>query len=212
MNDMELDGIVAEVLTEMKSYVGRNVLPLLQRVDALEKRAPLPGERGPQGEPGAAGIDGKDGAPGVAGKDGAAGIDGKDGAPGDRGEKGMEGEPGRDGRDGAQGAPGRAGIDGAPGLKGVDGRDGLGIEDFGVTLKEDGRTLVFSLRNAERELTHEVKLAIPLYKGVHRPGEHMKGDSVTYGGSLWIAERDTELAPGGTNEDWRLAVKRGGKP
>ena len=36
-----------------------------------------------------------------------------------------------------------------------------------------------------------------------------RGDAVTYGGSLWIAQRDTNEYPRGEDSGWRLAVKRG---
>jgi integrin beta 3 len=118
---------------------------------------------------------------------------------------------GRDGRDGAQGIAGRDGsngVDGDPGQKGADGQDGLGLEDFDATLK-DGKVIVLSLRKGEKDIVREIPLAIPVDRGVYKSGaEYLAGDCVTYGGSLWIAQRDTKSAPG-TGDDFRLAVKRG---
>lgn len=45
-------------------------------------------------------------------------------------------------------------------------------------------------------------------KGVWKPGIFRKWNVVTFGGSIWIAQRDTTVKPG-DGADWRLAVKRG---
>lgn len=165
-----------------------------------------PGENGIDGAPGLDGIDGKDGAPGPQGEPGPQGPEGPqgpagaDGAPGPRGEKGM------DGRDGRDGLPGTNGKDGAPG---ADGRDGFSLEDFDAQLAEDGRTLV--LKFARGDLVVERKLRLPtmIYRGVWREGPAVKGDVVTWAGSAWHCEHDTEDKPGGGSEAWRLMVKRG---
>jgi hypothetical protein len=46
------------------------------------------------------------------------------------------------------------------------------------------------------------------YSGVWQPGLHKRGDAVTWNGSLFIAQRDTEAKPE-TSDAWRMAVKRG---
>jgi hypothetical protein len=47
-------------------------------------------------------------------------------------------------------------------------------------------------------------------RGVFKDGtEYDKGDGVTWGGSFWIAQRDTQSKPDAGNGDWRLAVKKG---
>jgi hypothetical protein len=46
---------------------------------------------------------------------------------------------------------------------------------------------------------------INIDKGVHRRGmKYRAGDGVTFDGSFWIAQRDTDQTP---PQDWRLAVK-----
>jgi len=57
-----------------------------------------------------------------------------------------------------------------------------------------------------------LKFAVPLDRGVYVQGKtYEKGDSVSFGGSLWIAQRDTEAIekPGDGSPAWRLAVKHG---
>jgi hypothetical protein len=55
---------------------------------------------------------------------------------------------------------------------------------------------------------------VPIDRGVYREGTaYERGDSVTWGGSSFIAQRATTGKPE-VSEDWRLSVKRGrdGKP
>jgi hypothetical protein len=49
---------------------------------------------------------------------------------------------------------------------------------------------------------------MPIDRGVYRQGmKASAGDAVTYGGSYWIARRETAEPPKGPSDDWRLAVK-----
>jgi len=184
----------------------------------------LPGEKGADGIDGPAGLDGADG---LAGKDATPidedalvariaevavkhipvprdGIDGKDAAPIDpervrdmvKAEVAAIPRPenGRDGRD----------------AKGKDGTDGLSIDDFDIKQKDD-RTIVVSLRNKDKQVAREIKLkGLPIDRGVYKSGAaYQEGDGITYGGSWWLAQKDTSNTPGDASGDWRLAVKRG---
>jgi hypothetical protein len=189
----------------------------------------IDGAPGINGRDGAPGIDGKDGAPGLRGEKGdtpsMADIEAvvmkflpdmlhkaldaalQRSIPDVVSKAAALVPPGRDGLPGAPGRPGATGEDGIDGKDGSNGRDGFGIEDFDVTLKEDGRTLVVKLANETQEVTKEIRLDIPVYQGVYKSGEYQRGDSVTYGGSLWIAKRQTKETP--PSADWQLAVKKG---
>ena len=47
-------------------------------------------------------------------------------------------------------------------------------------------------------------------QGVWQAGQaYRKENGVTYDGHYWIAKRDTMATPGGSPDDWRLAVRRG---
>lgn len=126
--------------------------------------------------------------------------------------KAADGEPGRDGRDGQPGLPGRDGQDGkdgADGASGKDGADGLGFDDLSV--EYDGERTV-SLLFARGEVVKRFDLSLPvvLDRGVYRHDEkHARGDAVSYGGSLWIAQKDAPEGKPGESSDWRLAVKKG---
>lgn len=119
--------------------------------------------------------------------------------------------PGRDGLPGAPGrpgTPGENGIDGKDGADGRDGRDGFTLDDLQVELK-DGRTLLMTLRSDDRTVTREVQLAgLPIYRGIYtRDGVYESGDLATYGGSVWMAQKQTSEAPKGPADAWRLVVK-----
>lgn len=132
------------------------------------------------------------------------GVDGKDGSPGRDGIDGRDGLPGLPGRDGKDGKDGENGADGK------DGRDGFTPDDLHVELGEDGRTIKFALIAGERRVEREVKMAVPLDRGVWRPeGEYEKGDAVTYAGALWMATDDTPDGAPGVGKGWRLAIKKG---
>lgn len=88
------------------------------------------------------------------------------------------------------------------------GANGFDLESFDLSLKEDGRTLVFSFKDDKREVVKELTLPVLLDAGQYKAGSYQKGDGVTHGGSFWIAQSDTDSKPG-ESPDWRLAVKKG---
>lgn len=121
--------------------------------------------------------------------------------------------PGRDGLPGSPGRPGTPGENGIDGKNGIDGRDGVdgfGLDDLTVELK-DGRTLLMTLRSEDRTVTREVQLAgLPIYRGIYSSAStYAAGDMATYGGSVWMAHKQTSEAPKGPADAWRLVVKGG---
>jgi collagen type III alpha len=236
MDQRMIDALTGAVAPVVREFVEKASAPIVERLDVLEKIQPIKGDKGD------AGLDGKDGSAGrdgIDGKDGAPGLDGKDGEPG------RDGLPGKDGIDGKDGAPGERGPGGEPGdpgergEKGEPGRDGRDASDLTVirgmiegevsqrvtsalsemlgSIKaasdDDGRTIAFRVG----DVSHEIKTAIVLDRGVWTERGYERGDGVTWGGSFWIAQKDTETKPDTPKSDWRLAVKRGrdakdGKP
>ncbi len=96
------------------------------------------------------------------------------------------------------------------GKDGRDGRDGFNLEDFDATLMDDGRTILLSFDRGD--LSYKIELAIPamIYRGVYREAEYQRGDTVTWGGSLWHCDADgTKEKPGDGSRNWTLAAKRG---
>lgn len=88
-----------------------------------------------------------------------------------------------------------------------DGNDGFGFDDLTVT--HDGeRGFSFSFKRGNEVKEFPFTLAHVLDRGVWREGKYLKGDGVTFGGSFFIAQKDTETKPE-TSSDWRLAIKRG---
>ncbi len=183
----------ADIVTR---HVAQATAPLLKRIEQLEAR-PLP-ERGEKGDPGES-IRGETGV-GVAGalidRSGVLVLTLSDGTQRDLGP--VVGKDGRDGKDGADGLPGEP------------GKDGFSLDDFDVNVGDDGRTIEMSFGEGEKKLIAEMKFPVVLYRGVYKEGDdYSAGDSATWGGSLWIAERDTKAKPDSPDSGWRLAVKKG---
>lgn len=217
-----------QIVESVKGHISRELGPLIQRLAALEARAPE------KGEPGRDGLNGesvdmelvgrmvadavaalpppRDGQDGAQGPPGTDGLNGKDGAPGATGEPGKEGPPGRDGRDGLPGVPGQSGEKGIDGLNGRDGRDGidgLGFDDLSVDF-DDERTMKLRFVNGERVKEWPLTFPVLLDRGVYKSDvEYFRGDSVSYDGSIFIAQRTTRAENPKTSDDWRLSVKRG---
>ena len=109
----------------------------------------------------------------------------------------------------AQGVLERA-IDRFPKPKdGEDGRDGLDLRHFKAEQVDD-RTVTLTLGDGER--TEHVHLHFPvvLDKGFWKDGTQAEaGDGYTFGGSYWIAQKDTDAKPEVGNPEWRLAVRKG---
>ena len=193
-----------EIVGIMQDYVERQLAPLKaenaelkERLKALEDR-PAP-EKGEKGDPGDAGKDGRDG------------NDGKDGSDG-RGVKELLID--RDGQlvasmdDGEMKTLGPViGKDGDPGK---DGRDGFGFDDMDVAVLDDDRTIELSFRRGEEEKAFTLKWPTVIDRGVYKAGEsYQAGDAVTWGGSLWVAQKETDAKPDTADSGWRLAVKKG---
>ena len=141
-----------------------------------------------------------EGPPGPAGKDGTNGVDGK---PGERGADGANGKDGV-GEKGERGADGINGKDGAPsvipGPKGDTGERGAD----GIATREELNTLI-----EERWGELQVRTFADVYQGVYENGRtYERGQLVTWGGSLWLSEREAKTKPGESAE-WKLVVKRG---
>lgn len=156
-----------------------------------------------------AGADGLDGQPG---KDGSDGKDGKDGesvseeavkdaiaASFERRFSDLQLSWERQARETFEKA-----MDRMPAPKdGKDGRDSLPLESIEVL--QEGRNVTLKLGDVERT----IKLDTVIDRGVWAQQDYEKGDAVSYGGSLWIAQEDAPDGAPGTTKGWRLAVKKG---
>lgn len=91
------------------------------------------------------------------------------------------------------------------------GKDGFALEHFDVELHEDGRTLILSFTDQEQKFVAELGIPTMIYRGVFKEGQtYAKGDTVTWGGSLWHCDVDeTTEKPDGPAKHWTLAAKRG---
>lgn len=214
--------------------------------DGLDGLAGPAGEPGPAGPAGPAGRDGIDGQAGEPGPVGSPGIQGEMGLAGKDGADGRHGVDGKDGiglagavitregtlvvtltdgttrelgvvvgRDGAPGAAGRDGSDGLQGKDGAPGRDGHLTDGVKIVhLDEHRRSFCF----ADGTPIDGGEFDVPSYAGVYKAGEtYHRGRLVTWGGSMWHANKTTTAKPGDGSGDWTLCVKKGtdgasGKP
>lgn len=92
-----------------------------------------------------------------------------------------------------------------------DGKDGFSLKDFDATLMEDGRTVLLSFEQGEQSYKVELGFPVMIYRGVFKDGQaYCRGDTVTWGGSLWHCDVDqTTDKPDGAEKHWTLATKRG---
>lgn len=104
---------------------------------------------------------------------------------------GKDGTPGRDGKDGAQGA------------------DGFNLEDFSIEWIDD-RTMRTTFKHGELIKIDEHVFPVVLDCGHFSEGrKYRRGDSVTWGGSTWIALKDAPKGPPTECSEWRMAVRVG---
>lgn len=89
----------------------------------------------------------------------------------------------------------------------IPGKDGLGFDD--LTFHHDGeRGFAFRLVRGDQVKEFPFSIPVVIDRGVWKQSAYRKGDGVTFRGSWFIAQCDTEDQPE-TSSDWRLAVKRG---
>lgn len=226
-------GELQEYIVRALSPIVGSLRAAEDRLKALEERALVPGPQGEKGEPGASG---QDGTPGPAGQPGPQGEPGADGSPGPTGKDGEAGRNGDDGKDGAtaedvmallssaieakmatwqleferraQATLERA-IDRLP--KPKDGQDGKSF-DGKVSMRSedmgDGRVRHRWYIGEEEVGRHEERVFVD--RGVFKEGsDYWRNNAVTFGGSLWLAQKDAPRGKPGNSQDWRLAVKKG---
>ncbi len=252
----------AEIVAIVKGYMGREIEPLLKRIDDLEKQIniiPQPVDLStelaslkeavdaivipdlpalPELPDIAAMVDeavkcavaaipapqdgksvtGEDVAPLIAAevekrvselpkpKDGKDGVDGKDGLDVSdlfRAEAGRLIAVMSDGRTKDLGV--FVGKDGEPGK---DGQDGVGFDDLSASYDGE-KTITLKFVKGDRVKEFDFSMPVVIDRGVFKDGgEYKAGDGVTWGGSFWIAQKDTGAKPD-AGSDWRLSVKRG---
>lgn len=205
MHDSEIDALAKGMVPFVREVVTEATAPLLARLAELEARPIIKGDPGEPGAPGEPGVEGPQGPQGLPGPEGPVGPKGDVGDPGHIGEqgwpgdKGEKGDTGRDGRDASDLVLLYSRIDEqvVAAVSGV-------LKGLTITSPDSGRTLLAAVGDK----VHEIKTGIPLDVGVWNERTYAVGDSVSHGGSLFIAQVETSAQPG-KSDDWRLAVKRG---
>ncbi|KQP43915.1 hypothetical protein ASF44_28725 [Pseudorhodoferax sp. Leaf274] len=99
--------------------------------------------------------------------------------------------------------------DGRDGADGKDGRDGVGFDDLAVEFDGE-KTVTFKLERGEVSKEFSLVLPVVVDRGIYVEGKgYTPGDAVTWGGSFWVAQKDTSAKPDSPDSGWRLAVKKG---
>lgn len=131
--------------------------------------------------------------------------------PGPEGKEGPQGKTGERGDAGPEGPIGPTGHEGRKGDPGTPGRDGLGFDAIEKIDEEKEYGFKFVLSGAvvrEFRFTKPTANIADAYKRVWKEGEYKRGDVVTFGGSAFLAMRDTSDKPE-ASDAWVLWVKRG---
>lgn len=207
-------------------------------IDGKDGAAGLDGKDGAPGLDGKDGIDGaagKDGRDGIDGKDGAPGRDGKDGRDGRNGRDGDAGIPGRDAleieplnglNEDASYQRGTYVTHRGGTLRAFRATDPVkggdliaagwqvtsnGIYEQRLEASGDGRTLILSTEYTDgRTTVSKVKTHTPLHRGIYRREVvYERGDTCTWGGNCWHANRTTSEEPSNEAKDWSLMVRKG---
>lgn len=87
-----------------------------------------------------------------------------------------------------------------------------GFPEIEIDQCNDIRTITIrAVSSTGRKVEKHFSLPVMIDRGVFKSGaEYVPGDTVSYGGSIWIAQTATKEVPGtGDADGWRLAVKRG---
>ena len=94
-------------------------------------------------------------------------------------------------------------------VDGKDGDPGLGFDDMSIEQTGERQATLKFVRG-EQVKTFALTVPAVIDRGVFKEGQaYTLGDAVTFGGSLWIAQKDTTDKPDGPDTGWRLAVKKG---
>jgi hypothetical protein len=97
---------------------------------------------------------------------------------------------------------------GKDGQPGKDGADGFGFDDLEASY-DGNKTVILKFTKGARVKEFAFTLPIVIDRGIFSEGKsYTAGDGVTWGGSFWIAQKDTGSRPG-DGGDWRLSVKKG---
>jgi integrin beta 3 len=112
---------------------------------------------------------------------------------------------GREPPKGEKGDPGEDGINGQDGINGV---DGFGFDDLDMSYDGE-RTFALRFMQGDRCKAFHFRVPVLIYRGAWRAGDYERGDTVTYGGSLWHCNVTTAEKPDEGVEAWTRAVRRG---
>jgi hypothetical protein len=84
-----------------------------------------------------------------------------------------------------------------------------GVRAFHVEQIDERNLVAVSQMASGKEQRQEFAMPAMIYKAVWKEGTYQKGDTVTWGGSLWHCDEDTDEKPGDASKCWTLCAKKG---
>jgi len=93
----------------------------------------------------------------------------------------------------------------------------LGFGELSVDYDGERTFTIKATMEDKVKILGSFKVPVQIYQGVWKEGtQYSRGDTVSFGGSSWVAKCDTDGKPE-ISRDWQLATKRGrdgkdGKP
>jgi hypothetical protein len=86
-----------------------------------------------------------------------------------------------------------------------------GYPDLDVSQGDDPRDVTVKVsKTTGKSVDTVLHFPVVIDKGTHDPEKSYRmGDGTSYGGQFWIAQKDDPEGRPGTNDGWRLAVKKG---
>lgn len=85
-----------------------------------------------------------------------------------------------------------------------------GIEDIQIDLEDERNLKISVLKSSGVKTEKTFSIPVMIYREIYKHGGfYQKGDVVTFAGSVWHCNEDTDQRPGTGSKAWKLAVKRG---
>ncbi|MGC8342273.1 phage gp6-like head-tail connector protein [Pantoea ananatis] len=86
-----------------------------------------------------------------------------------------------------------------------------GISDIDITQSDERNFTVTAIKSSGEKTEKTFSVPVMIYRDIFKEGEqYCRGDSVTWGGSVWYCHEETGDKPGEDgSKGWKLAVKRG---
>lgn len=85
-----------------------------------------------------------------------------------------------------------------------------GLADIDISFDGERNVTVKLVKSSGAVVEKSFTMPVMIDKGIYRDGEtYLKGDVVSYGGSMWTAVKDSADGRPAASDDWRITVRKG---